>query len=1032
MIDRRRNLARTPGLSLALALCIPFVALALQWLAWDYVRPYVWFFFFPAVFFSAMLGGLFGGMAASALSAAMVWYFFLPPALTFNALTLPNAFSILIFLVMGFLFSDTQNRLRKARARAEEALGQAEAANVRIQALYEKTLEMDRLKTQFFANISHELRTPLTLILGPARKCLAQEGLDQEARGSLESIERNARFLHRHVTDLLDLSKLEAHEMSMRYTPADLSALVRMVASLFESVAADRGVDFRVDVPPALPAQVDAEKFQRIVLNLLSNALKFTPDRGAIEISLRESEGRAALTVRDSGPGIPGDMREAVFEPFRQLEDHATRRHGGTGLGLAIVQEFVTLHRGSVAIEDAPGQGALVRVLLPLRAPEGTRLEHGPALLDESMGRQAVEEVTPPPSAVVPDGGERAASDGPLVLVVEDNPEMNRFLVSALSPHYRVASALNGQDGLEKASRLLPDLILTDVMMPEVSGDQMVARLKASPDTAAIPVVILSAKVDEGMRLGLLDAGVYDFIAKPFSTDELLSRLGGILARRGRIVAAQAQQAAIVESSLDAIIGLSPEGRIVSWNPSAERIFGYPAREALGRDASLCLPTCIQTEESGSAFEADCPRKTGEGFPAAVTLSPVRDVHGRNLGRSIIVRDVTEAKGLERELILAKEEAEAANRAKSEFLANMSHEIRTPLNGIMGMLQLLEQTGIDGEQLEYTGKALISTRRLTRLLGDILDLSRVEAGVVALVGEDFPLEGLRRDVLDAFSATAREKSLAFEFTLDPGLPPHMHGDMARVRQVLFNVVGNALKFTPRGRVLVRAEAAPCGGQPGVRFQVEDTGIGIPEDQMKRIFDPFTQVENSFVRRFQGAGLGLAIVRRLTALMGGEIQARSAPGAGTTMTVTLPLRMDKTGDAAGDPCPSQATPAPGQPLDILCAEDDELNLFSLKRLLEKLGHRVDTAVNGRLALEAFQRRRPDLVFMDIQMPEMDGLEAIRAIRDLPGPRVPIVALTAYAMAGDREKFLAAGADGYLAKPVPREALETSMNQAMGWA
>lgn len=422
---------------------------------------------------------------------------------------------------------EAENYLRTQQI--ADANRQLKQANAELGRLYERTKELDQLKSQFFANVSHELRTPLALILGPAERLLGAGALGPAALQDVETIARNARLLLGQVNELLDASKLEAGKMAPAYAEVDLSELVRLTTSHFESLAMEQGTVFDVRAAGNLRAQVDPDKLQRVLTNLLSNAFKFTPVEGTIRCTLRRDapSEAAVLEIADSGPGIPPEHREAVFERFRQLESKGARRFGGTGLGLAIARDFVQLHGGSIEISRAPEGGALFTVRLPLSAPPGTHVQQGRAisLLPESV-QFALEDLREAPISVRPVSEELGR---PLLLVVEDNTDMNRFICSALVRDYRVEPARSGREGLAKALALRPDLILSDRMMPEMNGDEFVRRLRADKTFDATPIVLLTAKSDEELRVRLLLDGANDCLTKPFSPEELRARIGNLI-----------------------------------------------------------------------------------------------------------------------------------------------------------------------------------------------------------------------------------------------------------------------------------------------------------------------------------------------------------------------------------------------------------------------------------------------------------------------------------------------------------------------
>ncbi|KAF5054697.1 Sensor histidine kinase RcsC [anaerobic digester metagenome] len=546
---------------------------------------------------------------------------------------------------------------------------------------------------------------------------------------------------------------------------------------------------------------------------------------------------------------------------------------------------------------------------------------------------------------------------------------------------------------------------------------------------------------------------------------DLVSTLGGMawdILSRAKSEEALRQS----EEYLQAVFRVAPTGIGVVRNRILTRVnericemTGYGQEELLGQSARMLYPSqedfdfvglekYRQIREKGTGeLETRWKRKDESVIDVLMASTPL-DRSDLSVGVTFTALDITERKRIQAELVRANQDlsettarardlaaqSEAANKAKSEFLANMSHEIRTPLNGVLGMLQLIETTDLDPEQRDYVRTAITSSTRLTRLLSDILDISRIESGKLVLSETEFEVSALKGSVLELFAPIARKKKLDLLFRLDPCVPRHLIGDETRLRQILFNLVGNAMKFTQRGAVSV--EISPLlprsASECRILLCVNDTGAGIPENRIKDIFEPFVQVDGSYVREHQGAGLGLSIVRRLVRMMRGELSLDSTLGEGTTICLSLPLRVPQGGmPAARD---GQAEECVQPACRIILAEDDEVNLWAGRKILEKLGHSVTPAANGQEVLEHLARQDFDLIFMDIQMPVMDGVEATRAIRQDKslGARssIPIIAMTAYAMTGDREVFLAAGMNDYLAKPVQMDGIRQVIARVLG--
>lgn len=847
--------------------------------------------------------------------------------------------------------------LVEAAKLSEERRLNLENANLELETLYDKLKQLDNIKSQFFANVSHELRTPLALILGPTQRLQKSESLNEAQRRDVEVMDRNARILLKHVNDLLDISKLEAGKMGLNYADIDLAQMLRLSAANFEGVAVERQISLTVETPEFLHARIDAEKLQRVVLNLLSNAFKFTPQGGRIRCILSaQPMERIAIAIQDTGPGVPSELRETIFERFRQGESGTTRRFGGTGLGLAIVKDFVNLHGGTVEISDAPGGGAIFTVSLPLVAPSEipSATTMAESLNTEEIAFPLVQELLPATGALALSDLQEA--DKPLILIVEDNPQMNEFLAETLAAQYRIAIAFDGEEGLNQALTLHPDLIVTDVMMPRMSGEQLVRQLRTHREFDATPIVVLTAKADDDLRVRLLFEGAQDYLMKPFSIEELQARVGNHIAiKRSR----DFLQKELSSQSQDLQI--------------------------------LTLEVALSRRELQKAVEA---------------------------------------------LQQQAEELERANHLKDEFLKIVSHELRTPLNSILGWAQLMRSQKLNET---IVSKALETIERnakqQVKVIDDILDVSLIIRGKIRLNIEPVNLVEIVEETIETFLQAAIAKNIEIvktfrETSVQNALSyGQFNGDRDRLLQIVWNLLSNALKFTPSGG---RVEVELSRNDSCVQLRVNDTGIGISPEFLPHVFEGFRQAEISTIRTHGGLGLGLTIVRYLVELHGGTVQAFSqGQDKGATFIVKLPVASPKSIEKPSNPAEISHQGLSNylwslDGLRVLVVDDDPDTCDLIATVLAQYGVNVTTVSSAHQALEAIADLKPDILVSDIGMPGENGYQLIRKVRELEaegGGKIPAVALTGFAREEDRRKAIQAGFQMHVPKPVEPAHLAT---------
>lgn len=497
----------------------------------------------------------------------------------------------------------------------------------------------------------------------------------------------------------------------------------------------------------------------------------------------------------------------------------------------------------------------------------------------------------------------------------------------------------------------------------------------------------------------------------------------------------------IFESSPTAITVTDKEGRIIAWNSMTERMLGMEKNDLFNKPVKELYPAAewlriqaMNIRKVGiiSDIPTQVVRKDGSLVEVNTSISILKDKNGHQAGAIGILHDMTRQKAVENELIRAKIAAEEANHAKSVFLAKMSHEVRTPMNAVIGMLDLTLDTQLTEEQKDNLKVAKDAADNLLILINDILDLSRAQADKVIIESVEINVADIVKNVCKGLAVLARNKNVNVVWSVDPEVPRILVGDPVRLRQVLVNIINNAIKFTNKGQVMVNVTLGSLTDRDClVNFEVIDQGIGIPQKNLSRVFDVFTEAHNSTSRRYGGTGLGLAICKKLVEMMRGEISVTSIEGQGSAFkfSVIFGVQAELFFKYASDGLRGEvqgnfALPKEVKGLRILLAEDNVVNARIAVKILEKFGWTVTVVENGQQALDLLNKQGFDVVLMDDQMPVLNGIETVQVIRreeKQTGMRLPVIAMTANAMTGDRERYLAAGMDGYVSKPIDRAML-----------
>ncbi len=902
----------------------------------------------------------------------------------------------------------------------------------------EALAEIDRAKTVFFSNVSHEFRTPLTLMLGPLDDLAARADVADDVRAQVGMIRRNGARLLRLVNTLLDFSRIEAGRAQARYEPTDLAEYTRELASTFQSAVERAGLDLQVDCAPVGEAvYVDRSMWEKIVLNLLSNAFKYTL-QGRIAVSLERVDGDVALQVTDTGVGIPAEELPRLFDRFHRVEGARGRSHEGSGIGLALVHELVKLHGGSVAAASTPGLGSTFTVRLPLGRSHlpAKHVSDVPAIATTVGASLFVEEALqwlPHSGAETAHGaGEpaapRAAVELERIVVADDSADMRDYITRLLSARWRVETVGNGRDALAAIQRERPHLVITDIMMPDLDGFGLLRALRDDLQTQHLPVLVLSARAGDEARIEGLEAGASDYLVKPFSARELVARVEALLlrARVRDVEEAHARRLTSIFAQAPVAIAIlrGPDHVFEMTNASYMQIvegrdvLGKPLREALPEVAAqgfvAVLDEVVRSKQPYTARSRSIKlarRSDGvlEEHFFDFVFQPLVDDSGEVGGVAAVGHDVTE-------LSKARQDAEVANRAKDEFLAMLGHELRNPLAPILTALQLLRLRGVEAGERE---RQVIErqVQHLVSLVDDLLDVSRITRGKIHINARPIDLSEVVAKAIETASPLLEQKGHDLQIDV-PRRGLVVDGDADRLAQVVANLLTNAAKYTENGG-RISVHAAAVAGE--VVLRVRDTGIGIAPEMLPRVFDLFVQERQALDRAQGGLGLGLAIVRSLVNLHGGRVGAHSdGPGHGSEFVVALPRSTAQMVAAEEEVALTHRTP---QTVQRILVVDDNLDAATmLADALTAQGHVARVASNGVDALQLAAEFHPDIALLDVGLPVMDGYELARRLSEDPELRgLKMIAVTGYGQEQDRRRSAEAGFNAHLVKPVDLDQL-----------
>ena len=639
------------------------------------------------------------------------------------------------------------------------------------------------------------------------------------------------------------------------------------------------------------------------------------------------------------------------------------------------------------------------------------------------------------------------------LLILEDEPahvEAIRRAFKSADPGMEIRLASTLRSYCEQVAERPPDIVLMDLNLPDGNIHESLILLSKKPP---FPVLVMTSMGNEEVAVAAMKAGAIDYVVKSPEAFANMPRSAQRALREWKLLQVHKRAAeelrnfrTVVEQSGNPIIVTGPMGKIEYVNPAFEKTTGYPLAEVVGQ-----TPRFLKSGEQNAEFYRDLwatilsgkiwqgqfhnRRKDGSLYWESATISPVQNDLGEIVHFIAIKKDITDQKIMEGRLNEALLDAQAAVKAKSEFLAVMSHELRTPLNGVLGFAELLADTPLDDKQKSYSRMLTSSGKHLLAVVNDILDFSSMENESLTIASSSFVIADLLESAVSATRHAASEKGLEIRCETKPGVPEQIAGDERRILQILFNLLGNAIKFTERGSVSLCVAPATDGGQQFLDFCIEDTGIGMSPETLKILFKPFRQADSTINRRFGGTGLGLAISQRLAEAMGGKITVATSPGKGSAFTFRFPMvsRSLETSESMEKSCAGGSVTPRSNSDPVLVVEDELISSELAGEMLDALGYRAVFAFNGREAVETFAAGKFSAILMDMSMPVMNGLMAAKNIRESEAcsgrEQTPIIAMTGNVMREDIDRCLAAGMNACLTKPFKMTELAAMLTRVV---